>query len=107
MTDLSALSLVIPYIVLAAAYFVFRLKHNSAPFTMFKSNRVAGAVALITVVVSIAGFFGAGIDYCIDAETNTQAMKSILMTYGGPLILIALGFGLRTANRARAKKESK
>jgi amino acid transporter len=106
-TDLSALSLIIPYIILAAAYLAFRVKQTPAPFTMFKSNRVAAAVALITVVVSIAGFFGAGIDYCMDAETNTEAMKSILMTYGGPLILIALGFGLSAANRARTKKESK
>jgi len=105
-TDLSALSLVIPYIILAVAYFVFRLKQTRAPFTMFKSNTVAAIVALITVGVSIAGFFGAGINDCIDAETNVEAIKAIVMTYGGPLFLIALGFGLSAVNRARAKMDA-
>jgi amino acid transporter len=103
LTDLSSLSLVIPYIVLAAAYFVFRLKKVSAPFTMLRSNRLAATVALITVVVGMVGFFGAGIDFYVDAETHTEAIKAVLMIYGGPLILIALGFGLSTANRARTK----
>jgi amino acid transporter len=103
LTDLSSLSLVIPYIVLAAAYFVFRLKKISAPFTMLKSNRLAATVALITVVVGMAGFLGAGIVYYIDSETCTKAIKAFLMVYGGPLVLIAFGFGLTAANRARTK----
>ena len=102
-TNLSTLSLVIPYVILAAAYFVFRLKKIPAPFTMLKSNRLAAAVALITVAVGMAGFFGAGIDSYVDAETHIEAIRAVLMTYGGPLVLIALGFGLTAANRARTK----
>lgn len=102
-TNLSTLSLVIPYVILAAAYFVFRLKKNSAPFTMLKSNHLAATVALITVAVGMAGFFGAGIDYYVGAGTHTEAIKAVLMVYGGPLVLIALGFGLTAANRARTK----
>ncbi|MHC4433100.1 MAG: amino acid permease [Planctomycetota bacterium] len=99
LTDLSSLSLVIPYIVLAGAYFVFRLKKTSAPFTMLKSNRLAATVALITVGVGMAGFLGAGIDYYIDSETSTEAIKEVLMVYGGPFILIASGFGLTWVSR--------
>lgn len=102
-TNLSTLSLVIPYVILAAAYFVFRLKNTPVPFTIFKSNRLAATVALITVAVSIVGFVGAGIDYYIDAETRAEAIKAVMMVYGGPLILIALGFGLVAANRIRTK----
>ena len=102
-TNLSTLSLVIPYVVLAAAYLVFRLKRTPAPFTILKSNHLAATVALITIIVSIAGFFGAGLDYYVDAETRREAIEAILMTYGGPLILIALGFGLIAANRVRTR----
>jgi amino acid transporter len=102
-TDLTSLSLVIPYIVLAVAYFVFRLRRRAAPFTLLRSNRVAIPIALVTVVISIAGFFGAGIEECVGADTHTKAITAILKTYGGPLLLIALGFGLRAASRARAK----
>jgi len=99
LTDLSSLSLVIPYIVLAAGYFVFRLKKISAPFTMLRSGYLAATVALITVLVGMAGFFGAGIEYYIDAETRTEAIKAILMVYGGPFILIGVGFGLTRISR--------
>ena len=51
----------------------------------------------------MAGFFGAGIDYYVGAETRTEAAKAVLMVYGGPLILIALGFGLSAANLARTR----
>jgi hypothetical protein len=30
----------------------------------------------------MAGFLGAGIDYYIDAETRTEAIKAVLMIYG-------------------------
>ncbi len=94
LTDLSALSLVIPYIILAAAFLVFRLKNKPGPFTMMRSNKLATSVAVMTVLISIAGFFGAGIDYYVDAETGAAAAKAIIMTYGGPIVLIALGYGL-------------
>ncbi len=93
-TDLTALSLVIPYMILAAAYLVFRMSNDAGPFTMMRSKKLAQAVALGTLIISIAAFFGAGIDYYIDAETGWGAAKSILMTYGGPIFLIALGYGL-------------
>ena len=99
LTDLSSLSLVIPYIVLAGAYLVFRLKKIYAPFTMLRSGYLAATVALIAVVVGMAGFFGAGIEYYINAEARTEAIKAILTVYGGPFVLIALGFCLTWISR--------
>ena len=93
-TDLSALSLIIPYVILAVAYLVFRLKMDAAPFSMFRSNRLAITIAIGTMLVSIFGFFGAGIDYYVDADTGYAAARAIVLTYGGPFILILLGYGL-------------
>jgi len=92
-TDLTALSLVIPYLILAAAYLVFRMREKAGPFTMLPSRRLAVAVALGTVIISLAAFFGAGIDSFVDAESTPEAARAILMTYGGPVLLIALGYG--------------
>ncbi|NQV41185.1 MAG: amino acid permease [Candidatus Marinimicrobia bacterium] len=97
-TDLTALSLVIPYMILAAAYLVFRMNNDPGPFTMMRSNRLAKSVATGTLIISIAAFFGAGIDYYVDAETGWEAAKAIMMTYGGPIVLIALGYGLTHFN---------
>ena len=98
-TDLTALSLVIPYMILAAAYLVFRMKNAPGPFTMMRSNKLAQSVAAGTLLISIAAFFGAGIDYYVDAETGWEAAKAIMMTYGGPIVLIALGYGLTHFNK--------
>ncbi len=105
-TDLSSLSLVIPYIILAVAYFTFRVKRMEAPFTMFKQNFLACGVAIVVLLISAAGFIGAGMDYLVDAETTGAAMKAILTTYGGPLILIGAGYGLRMVMRARLNSKT-
>lgn len=99
LVDLSSLSLVIPYVILAVAFLVFRWHQPAGPFSMLPSRRLALAVAALAVVVSLAGFFGAGIEYFVGAETKGEAIKAILMTYGGPILLIALGYGLTQINR--------
>jgi len=104
LTDLSALSLVIPYAILAVAFLVFRMQGPPGPFTMLRSNKLAIVVASSTVLVSIAAFFGAGLDYYVDAETGLEATKAILMTYGGPLVLIALGYGITHLTRRHNAK---
>lgn len=92
-TDMSALSLVIPYIILVAAYIAFRHKKMEAPFTMLKADQVAYIAAGITLVLSVAAFFGAGLDYVVGAESTSEAIGAVLQTYGGPIILIVVGYG--------------
>ncbi|WDU82716.1 hypothetical protein PWK10_14405 [Caloramator sp. Dgby_cultured_2] len=110
LTDLSSLSLVVPYIVLIAAYIVFRLKGKEAPFTFFKSNTTAMIFSWIALILSIAGFFGAGLDYVMGSETTKEAAILIFKTYGGPVILIILGYVLvfftRLANKNASKTQS-
>ncbi|MCU0486115.1 MAG: amino acid permease [Anaerolineales bacterium] len=92
-TNMTALSLVIPYILLVVAYIVFRHKKMEAPFTMLKADQVAYIAAGITLVLSVAAFFGAGLDYVIGAESTSEAIGAVLQTYGGPIILIVVGYG--------------
>ncbi|MCB2290884.1 amino acid permease [Clostridium sp. CS001] len=106
LTDLSALSLILPYIILAVAYLVFRLKGNKAPFTMFKSNAVAITISIFVLVLGIAGFFGAGLDYIVGAESTAEAIKLIAKTYGGPILLIILGYLLTIITKATSKTKS-
>ena len=90
-TDLSALSLVIPYIILAVAYLAFRKQNGAGPFSLFPSNYMAAGIATLTLILSIAGFFGAGIDTLAEAESALAATRVILLTYGGPILLIGVG----------------
>lgn len=90
LTDLSALTVVIPYIVLSVAYISFRRTNKDVDFKFFKSNWMAYTVALIVFVLSCAGFFGAGLDYVV-GSTGKEATALIIKTYGGPIILITVG----------------
>lgn len=107
LSNMTALSLVIPYVVLGAAYIAFKRKGGSAPFTMLKSKFSIYAVAGIMLVLSIFGFFGAGVDYFIDAESTKEAVKMILQTYLGPVILILFGYGLVWLNKKNYKSKIK
>ncbi|WP_320047676.1 amino acid permease [uncultured Ilyobacter sp.] len=101
-TDLSALSLVLPYLIIGFAYMNFRLKGLEGEYTFFKTKTAYMTASVIVILFSLAGFFGAGLDYVIGAETTGEAVKSILMTYGGPLILVIVGIILKDFNLKRA-----
>lgn len=110
MNNLSSLSLMVPYIILAAAYFVYRLRGNKAPYTMFKSNGLALFVAAVVFILGVAGFIGAGISDVVSAESVSAAMMSVGKLYGGPVALIILGYVLtlltKAFNKATNKTES-
>lgn len=106
LTNLSSLSLVLPYIILGAAFLSYRLKGNKAPFTMFKSNGFAILVSIVVLILGVAGFFGAGLDYILGAESSSEAVKQILMNYGGPIILILLGYVITWITKAASKNNS-
>ncbi|MCJ7689300.1 MAG: hypothetical protein MUO60_08275 [Clostridiaceae bacterium] len=44
-----------------------------------------------------------GLDYIVRAETTDDAIKSITMTYGGPIALIILGYLLTLVTSATSK----
>lgn len=106
LTNLSSLSLILPYIILAGAYLVYRLKGNKAPYTMFKSNTFAIAVSILLLVLGIAGFFGAGLGDVVSAGTKMDAIKAVGKDYGGPVLLIILGYGLTLFTKFSRKKNS-
>lgn len=95
LTDLSALSSVPAYAMLAIAFFAFRLKNKESEFTAFKSRTFALVVAAVAIFLGILGYIGAGLDYVVWAESAKEAMTLTIKTYGGPVILILVGYLLR------------
>ena len=90
LTDLSALTVVIPYIVLIIAYMSFRRNNRELDFKFFKKDSIAYVMAIIALILACAGFLGAGLDYVV-GSTGTEAVMLIIKTYGGPIILITVG----------------
>lgn len=105
LTDLSALSSVPAYAMLAIAFFAFRYKHKKSDFTAFKSDTAALVVASLAILLAILGYIGAGLDYVVWAETAKEAVTLTIKTYGGPIILILVGYLLRLWSLSHHKKQ--
>jgi amino acid transporter len=92
LNDMSALSLVVPFVFVALAYIQARRKGMDAPFKMTQSTPLAIGIGVAVVVVSALGYFGAGL-FALDAETIDWVY--VATVYGGPVFLVLLGIGLR------------
>lgn len=105
LTDLSALSSVPAYAMLAIAFFAFRFKNKESEFTAFKSRGFALIVAAVAIFLGILGYIGAGLDYVVWAESASEAMSLTIKTYGGPVILILVGYLLRVWSLKHHEKQ--
>ena len=92
LNDMSALSLVVPYIFIALAYIKARRDGMDAPFKMARSTPVAIGVGVVVLAVSALGYLGAGL-YAL--QENPVDWIYVAIVYGGPIVLIGLGLVLR------------
>ena len=95
----------VPYVVLICAFISFRKHNKDLDFKFFKSDALAYTVAGIALVLSCAGFFGAGLQDIVGSSGN-EATILIIKTYGGPVILMALGLVLRSLSEKSYKNKS-
>ena len=93
LNDLASLSLVVPYIFVTLAYIRARMDGMDAPFKMVRSTPLAVAIGVLLLIVSSAGYLGAGL-YALQADSVDWLYVSTV--YGGPALLIGLGLLLRT-----------
>lgn len=92
LNDLASLSLVVPYIFVTLAYIRARINGMDAPFKMVRSTPLAVAIGVLVLIVSSAGYLGAGL-YALQAESVDWLY--VATVYGGPALLIGLGLLLR------------
>ena len=89
LTTLSALSLAIPYIILAVAYLTFRFKGNVPPFVMLKSKAAVLIASIVVFILGVLAFFGAGWGDISGSTEFLEAIVPILKDYGGPVAFIS------------------
>jgi amino acid transporter len=92
LNDLTALTLVVPYMFIAVAYIRARLSGMDAPFKMVRSTVLAVAIAGMVLVVSSVGYVAAGL-YALQSDPVDWIYVAIV--YGGPMVMIGLGMLLR------------
>jgi len=92
LNDMASLSLVVPYVFIALAYVQARRKGMDAPFQMVRSTPVAIGIGVVVLIVSLAGYLGAGL-YALDADPVDWIYVGVV--YAGPIGLILLGLLLR------------
>ncbi|MDD3167931.1 MAG: amino acid permease [Eubacteriales bacterium] len=91
-TNLCALSTIVPYAILVVAYLAFRMKNEELDFKIIKSKQHAKILSVVVLTLSIAGFFGAGAEDVAGAENTSEALITLGMDYGGPILLLFIGW---------------
>lgn len=89
--NLSALSCVIPYILLTVAYIAYRRKFGTPPYAILKSKATVNGVFLIAFIMSILAFLGAGWGDVAGAESFNEGLIALFRDYGGPVLLVLVG----------------
>ncbi|QHI72346.1 amino acid permease [Aminipila terrae] len=89
--NLTSLSTIVPYAIMVVAYFTYRSKNEHIDFAIIKSNFLAKMMSVIVLILSVAGFFGAGLGDVLGASAS-EAFKKVLMDYGGPILLLLIGW---------------
>lgn len=102
--NMTALSVVVPYVILIAAYYCYRIKKGNTPFVFIKSEKMVTAVTIVTSILGIVGIVGAGLGEISAASGATDAALRLTSIYGGPLALIAVGLLLRRATKSYYSK---
>ena len=105
LTDLSALSSVPAYLLLTISYFAFRYKKKETNHKIFQSNKTALPLAALAIFLAVLGYVGAGLDYIVTGGSAFEAIMAILKTYGGPILLILVGWILRCWSLNHYKRE--
>lgn len=105
LTDLSSLTVVIPYIILMYAFIIFRKNNKDFDFKFFKSDALAYSLTVIALILSCAGFLGAGLEQVV-GSSGSDAIVSIVKTYGGPIILIFAGLVIRFVSQKSYNKSN-
>lgn len=105
--NLSSLSLVIPYVVLAGAYFNYRIKGNVPPFMMIKSKSAVIISSALVFILGVLAFIGAGWGDIAGSKNFSEAITPILKDYGGPMILIFAGMLVTSFTRRYYEKNHK
>lgn len=104
-TNLCALSTIVPYAILVIAYFVFRSRNDDLDFKIIKSKQAAKVVSVVVLILSVAGFFGAGAEDVVGATTGSEAMVTLGMDYGGPILLLFVGWVIIMLNIRKRKPD--
>lgn len=91
-TNLCALSTIVPYAILVVAYLAFRMKNEELDFKIIKSKQHAKIISIVVLTLSIAGFFGAGAEDVAGAASTSEALITLGMDYGGPILLLFIGW---------------
>ena len=100
LNDMASLSLVVPYVFIALAYIQARRKGMDAPFKMVRSTRAAVGIGIVVLIVSLAGYLGAGL-YALDADPVDWTYVGVV--YAGPLALIVFGLLIRSVSMKAAR----
>lgn len=94
MYDMSTMAILLPFIVIFAAYIAYRVKGVKASYQMVKNDILAILIASFVLLITIFGFVAIGWDFTVFTENGTpikDVLKQANLYFGGLAFFISIG----------------
>lgn len=107
MYDMSTMAILLPFIIIFAAYIGYRAKGIKAPYQMVKNDKLAMVIAGIVLIIMIFSFFAIGWNFTTffpDGTKMERALEQAKLYFGGLAFFVFIGIAWYYITRARSKK---
>ncbi len=89
--DMSTIAVVLPYLLVALSYIVYKRQTNDAPFKMTKNDNLATAVGyFIFIITLVAVIFSC---YDLTIANMGERMSWFITSFGGVIFFMLIGIG--------------
>ncbi len=90
--NMSTISVIVPYVLIALSYVVYKLKINDAPFKMVKNDKLALGLGVVILLVTIVAIVFSCFDLTI--VDSTERLVWLMVSLGGLTFFISIGIAI-------------
>lgn len=102
--DMTTMALITPYFGLGLGYIMFRYKGYKSSFQFTKNNFVAYFIGFSVCFMTFLSFIFAGYDFSSPIAGQVPTIK---LYYGGFLMFMLIGIGIKYLNKSKYEKSKK
>lgn len=108
MYDMSTMAVILPFMIIFAAYISYRAKGIKAPYQMVKNDKLAMMIAALVLLIMTFAFVAIGWDFTSFFPGGVpfeKAIEQAQLYFGGLTIFVFIGVVWYYVARARSKKQ--
>lgn len=90
--DMSTIAVIVPYVLIALSYVVYKRKSNDAPFKMVKNNTLSLILGYMILIVTVVAIVFSSFDLTI--TDMTERLSWFMVSFGGIAFFLMIGVAI-------------